>query len=316
MNIVFLDAETVGELPQLEELKKLGDVTLHPHTAPDQTAARVRHADIVLTNKVVLDRAVLEQAPNLRLICVTATGTNNVDSAAAQERGIAVKNAVGYAVESVTQLTFGLLLGLVNQTAYFNQYVLSGGYAQSKTFTHLGPEYWLLSGKRLGIVGLGNIGRGVAAVAEAFGMDVAYSSTSGQERPEKYPRLQLDELLRTSDVVSVHAPLNPKTQNLIDFAALKKMKPTAILLNTGRGGVVNEADLARAIDEDVIAGAGLDVFEREPAGTDNPLLRVQKTHKLLLTPHIAWAARETRSRLMDIMLEHIQAFLKTQQAQQ
>ena len=316
MNIVFLDAEAVGELPQLDELKKLGNVTLHPHTTPDQAAARVRHADIVLTNKVVLDRAVLEQAPNLRLVCVTATGTNNVDSVAAQEYGIAVKNAVGYAVESVTQLTFGLLLGLVNRTAYFNEYVLSGQYAQSKTFTHLGPGYWLLSGKRLGIVGLGNIGRGVAAVAEAFGMDVAYSSTSGQDRPEKYPRLPLDELLRISDVVSVHAPLNPKTHNLIDFAALRKMKPTAILLNTGRGGVVNEADLARAIDEDVIAGAGVDVFEREPAGTDNPLLRVRQTDKLLLTPHIAWAARETRSRLMDIMLEHVRVFLDSQQAQQ
>jgi len=316
MKIVFLDAETIGNLPQLDELKKFGEVILHPFTTPEQTLSRIHDADIVLTNKVVLNRNTLEQAPKLKLICVTATGTNNVDTAFAQQRGILVRNAAGYAVESVAQHTFTLLLALIGQIAYYNEYVMSGMYAQNNTFTHLGREYWLISGKRLGIIGLGNIGRGVGRIAEAFGMNVVYHSTSGNDRPEKYPQMSLEELLRTSDVVSVHAPLSNQTRNLIDYNRLRQMKPTAILLNLGRGGIINEADLTRALNESLIAGAGLDVFEKEPLQPDSPLLSVQNPSRLLLTPHIAWAARETRELLMTMIVDHIRTFVQERQAQQ
>lgn len=316
MKIVFLDAETVGDLPQLADLQQLGEVTLHSFTSADQTLSRIHDADVVLTNKVVLDRPVLENAPQLKLICVTATGMNNVDVAFAQQRGIRVKNAVGYAVDSVAQHTFALLLALLEQLSYYDSYVKSGLYAQSQSFTHIAREFWLLKGKRLGIIGLGNIGRGVAAIAEAFGMSVVYYSASGSERPEKYTRVSWEELLRTSDVISVHAPLTDQTRNLVDYMALTQMKQSAILLNTGRGGIINESDLSRAIDEDRIAGAGLDVFEKEPLPAQSPLLQVKNTHKLLLTPHIAWTARETREQLMAIVVNHIRTFVAEQQAQQ
>ena len=210
MKIVFLDAGTIGDVPQLAGLRQLGEVVLHPFTAPGQVAGRISDAVVVLTNKVVLDRAALETAPQLRLVCVTATGMNNVDLDCARQRGIAVKNAVGYAVESVAQHTFTLLLALLGQVHYYDNYVKSGGYSKSQSFTNLGREFWLLSGKRLGIIGLGSIGRGVARIAEAFGMETVYHSASGNERPEKYRRLELADLLQTSDVVSVHAPFTTK----------------------------------------------------------------------------------------------------------
>ncbi len=315
MKIVFLDADTMGNIPQVAALRQWGELTLYPSTTPTQTLSRIHQADIVLTNKVVLDRTILEQAPQLRLICVTATGTNNVDTVFAEKRGILVKNAIGYAVESVAQLTFAVLLELIQQTRYFDSYVKSGTYSANATFTHLGHEFWLLSGKRLGIIGLGNIGRGVAHIAEAFGMEVVYASASGNQRPEKYTCLSIEALLQTSDVVSIHAPLNEHTRHLIDYAKLKTMKPTAILLNTGRGGIVVEADLARAIDENLIYGAATDVFEKEPVPADNPLLHVKNTSRLLLTPHIAWAARETREKLMNMILQHIQNFVQEQSQQ-
>lgn len=308
MKIVFLDAQTIGDVPQLAALQQLAEVVLHPFTTPGQVHGRIRDAVVVLTNKVVLDRAALESAARLRLVCVTATGTNNVDLAFASQRGIAVKNAVGYAAESVAQHTFTLLLALLGQVHYYDNYVKSGGYAASQSFTNLGREFWLLSGKRLGIIGLGGIGRSVARIAEAFGMEVVYHSASGNERPEKYRRLELESLLQTSDVVSVHAPLTEHTRNLLGYRQMQQMKPTALLLNTGRGGIIVEADLARAINENLIAGAATDVFEQEPIGAGNPLLKVHNPDKLLLTPHIAWTARETRERLMETIAGHIRDF--------
>jgi len=315
MKIVFLDAETVGTLPQLDDLHSLGKVTLYPFTPSGQILSRIHDADIVLTNKVVLDRRILENAPQLKLICVTATGMNNVDVAFAEQRGILVRNAVGYAVESVAQHTFALLLTLLEQLSYYDRYVKSGEYSRSESFTHLGREFGLLRHKQFGIIGLGNIGRGVARIAEAFDMRVVYYSASGSQRPEKYPRVSWENLLATSDVISIHAPLTDQTRHLIDYAALQQMKPTAVLLNTGRGGIVEETDLARALNESLIAGAGLDVFAQEPIAADNPLLHVQQPHKLLLTPHIAWTARETRAHLMAIVIDHIRHFIHDAQAQ-
>lgn len=316
MKIVFLDAETFGEVSFLPFLQKLGTTTIYPLTSPEQTLSRVHDADIVLTNKVVLNRSILEHSSQIKLICVTATGMNNVDVEFAQQRGIVVRNAVGYAVDSVTQHTFTMLLALQEKLAYYDEYVKSGEYVQSRTFTHLGREFGLLKDKYIGIVGLGNIGRGVARIAEAFGMHVIYYSVSGTQRPEKYKQVSWTELLQLSDVISIHAPLTEKTRNLINAEAIDQMKPTSIILNLGRGGIINEADLAQAIDDNKIGAAGLDVFESEPMNADNPLLHVKNPQKLVLTPHIAWAAYETREHLMQIVLNHIRTFVDSKQIQQ
>jgi glycerate dehydrogenase len=308
LRIVFLDASTMGST-SLEGLHRFGEVILHPTTAPGQTAGRVRDADIVITNKVMIDCQVLDAASRLRLICVAATGTNNVDLKAAKERGIPVKNAVGYSAASVTQHTFAMVLYLLEQLRFFDEYVKSGGYGRSPIFTHYGHEYWLLNGKQWGIIGLGTIGREVAKVATAFGAGVAYYSTSGRHDDPEYKRLELDELLRTSDVVSVHAPLHDRTKNLLGLDQLKRMKKTALLINVGRGGIVVERDLVQALNEEYLFAAGLDVLEKEPMEDNHPLLSVRRPERLLITPHIAWASKEARETLMDQVEENIRTFL-------
>jgi lactate dehydrogenase-like 2-hydroxyacid dehydrogenase len=310
MKLVFLDTKTMGDIPNLNLLDKFGEVTYYQTTNPEQTLERVKEADIIITNKVVVDRPVIEQARNLKLICVSATGTNNVDKAAAGERGIPVKNAVDYSTHSVAQATFSLLLHLLNKVYYFDTYVKSGGYSQTDIFTHFGRTFREINGKRFGIIGLGNIGRQVAKIAGAFDAEVVYYSASGRNTDQPYRRLELEEFLQTSDIISIHAPLNEFTTNLINYNRLRLMKKSAILLNTGRGGIINEADLARALDEDLIAAAGIDVYEREPISPKNPLLQVQHKEKLALTPHVAWASIEARTLLMDIVGRNIEDFLK------
>jgi glycerate dehydrogenase len=310
MRLVFLDIKTMGAIPNLNLLDQFGEVTYYQTTSPQQTLERVREADIIITNKVVIDRSIIEQAHNLKLICVSATGTNNVDKDAARERGIPVKNAVDYSTNSVAQVTFSLLLHLLNQVTYFDQYVKTGGYSQNDIFTHFGRSFWEICGKRFGIIGLGNIGRQVAKIAEAFGSEVVYYSASGNNTHQPYLRLELEEFLKTSDIVSIHAPLNEHTANLINYDRLKLMKKSAVLVNAGRGGIVNEADLARALDEDLIAAAGIDVYEREPMDAENPLLKIKNKEKLALTPHIAWASVEARTSLMEIVAENIKQFLQ------
>lgn len=309
MNIVFLDTKTLGDVPNLSKLQQFGNTVFYQTTNPNQTAERVREAAIVITNKVVIDKEVLAQAPALKLICVAATGTNNVDKEAAAKRGIQVKNVTGYANNSVAQLTFAVLLQLINQVYYFDNYVKQGGYAQSDIFTHLGKSYWEINGKQFGIIGLGNIGRQVATIATAFKAEVVYYSASGQNQNQPYRRLELDDFLKTSDIISIHAPLNEYTTRLISYDKIKLMKKTAILINTGRGGIINEADLARALDENLIAGAGIDVFEQEPIKQDNPLLNIQNKAKLILTPHIAWASTEARTLLIEKVCQNIRDFL-------
>ena len=310
MKIVFLDTKTVGKVPNLHLLEQFGEVIYYQTTAPAQTTERIHQADIVITNKVVLTSSHIGQAPHLKLICIAATGMNNVDLAAARARGIPVKNVEGYSSNSVAQGTFSLLLHLLNNTPYYNDYVKIGAYAQSDIFTHIDRPFWELSGKRFGIIGLGNIGRRVARVAEAFGAEVVYYSASGQDYQQPYQRLELEELLQTSDIVSIHAPLNEYTRNLIHYGRLQLMKRTAILINAGRGGIVNEADLAQALDEDLIAGAGIDVFEMEPINPRNPLLQVSKRDKLVLTPHVTWASIESRTALIEQVGAHIGAFMR------
>ena len=309
MKIVFLDAKTLGDDIQLGIFEQFGDLEIYPTTEPSQLFERVQYADIIITNKVVIDKEAINSARNLKLICVAATGYNNVDVYYAKEKGIAVTNVAGYSTESVVQTTFGMLFYLLMHLRYYDDYVKSGEYAMSDIFTHLGRPFWEIHGKRWGIIGLGTIGRRVAQVAESFGCDVIYYSTSGIEREEKYPKYPLDELLKTSDIVSIHAPLNEKTKNLITIRELGMMKKHALLLNLGRGGIVNEKDLAIALDSDLIGGAGLDVLEKEPIDPDNPLLKIKNKEKLLITPHIAWTSIEARKRLVNEIVENIRAFL-------
>ncbi|MBD2699815.1 D-2-hydroxyacid dehydrogenase [Spirosoma sp. BT702] len=310
MHVVFLDTKTVGDVPNLNRFEKYGQVTYYETTQPEQTSERTKNADIIISNKVVLDKAVIEGAPNLKLICIAATGTNNVDKEAAEKRGIPVKNVMDYSTQSVAQGTFAMLLHLLVDMPYFDHYVKSGGYSKTDIFTHFGNGFWELAGKRFGIVGLGNIGRQVAKIADAFGCEVVYYSTSGQNNQQPYQRLELDEFLRTCDVISIHAPLNEQTTNFINYVRLQRMKKSAILINVGRGGIVNEADLARALDEGLIAKAGIDVFTKEPICPDNPLLHVRHKERLLLTPHVTWASIEARTLLIEKVGQNIDEFLK------
>lgn len=309
MKIVFLDARTLGDVPTIGQLDTLGETILHPDTQPEQVVERIQGAEVVITNKVKVTREAMTNAPELKLICVAATGMNNVDLAAANELGIQVKNVKGYSTDSVAQQTFALLLALLNSTAYYDDYVKTGEYSQERIFTHLGRPYWELSGKRFGILGLGEIGRQVARIALAFGAEVVYFSASGQEYNVIYERLELDEFLQTCDVISIHAPLSPDTENLLNYARIAQMKPTALLLNTSRGGIVNEADLAKALDDDLIAGAAIDVFTQEPIPASHPYMQLQKKDKLLLAPHIAWSSIEARTRLMEKVADNIRGYL-------
>ena len=310
MKIAVLDAKTLGSDVDLSGLKQFGEVEIYETTPPDKVIDRVKDKDIIITNKVVIDKNVIDNAPNLKLIAVAATGVNNVDIQYAKEKGIQVRNVAGYSTESVVQHTFAMLFYLLEQLRYYDEYVKSGEYSKSNIFTHLGRPFWEVHGKKWGIIGLGTIGRRVAEVAESFGAEVSYYSTSGVDRKEKYPRKSLEELLSESDIVSIHAPLNDKTKGLIGYDQLKLMKKNAILLNLGRGGIVVEEDLAKAIDEELIGGAGLDVLEKEPIQPDNPLLKVKNKDRLLITPHIAWTSIEARQRLVNEIIENIKTFLQ------
>lgn len=310
MKIALLDTKTYGEDIDLSAFQQFGEVEMYKTTTPEQVRERMQSPIIVVTNKVVVDAEAIQHAKNLKLISVAATGIANVDIDAAKEANIAVTNVAGYSTESVAQHTFTLLFSLLGHTSYYDQYVKGGEYQQNDVFTHLKKPFWELKGKRFGIIGLGTIGKRVAEIATVFGCEVVYYSTSGKNDNDQYQRSELEELLRTCDVVSIHAPLTERTQDLIGFQQLQQMQPHAILLNTGRGGIVNEADLAHALDNNLLAGAGLDVFSEEPIAAGNPLLRVKKKEKLALTPHIAWTSVEARQRLIHEVVENVKAFLR------
>lgn len=310
MNIVFLDEATVGNIRTLDLIKKLGNYSSYDYTAKELTLERIVGAEIVITNKVVIGREIIAKSPSLRLICVAATGMNNIDLEAAKEYGISVKNVAGYSTDSVVQITFSLLFELMSHTSHFNEYVHSGAYSNSPSFTSVSPAYSELSGKRYGIIGLGQIGTRVAEVATAFGAEVAYYSTSGKNSNDNYLQLNLAELMRTSDVISIHSPLNDATRGLVDRAALNLMKKSAYIINVGRGGIIVERDLADILKSGIIAGAGLDVFTVEPMLSENPLMEVKDPSRLVMTPHIAWASIEARERLVYNIAENIKNFLR------
>jgi glycerate dehydrogenase len=257
-----------------------------------------------------MTEAIMKQLPELKLICVAATGVNNVDLNYTGNNGIEVKNVAGYSTDSVAQLTFTMLLYLVNKPYYYDSYVKSGAYSRSASFTHHDQPFWELKGKRMGIIGLGTIGRQVARIAESFGMEVIFYSTSGRNNHISYKRFELDDLLKSSDVVSIHAPLNSQTRNLITYDKMKLMRPCAILLNLGRGGIINEKNLARALNENVIGAAGIDVMEQEPINADNPMLKLFDKEKILITPHMAWASKESRELLLEKIARNIEIYLK------
>lgn len=304
MKIAFLDAATMGDV-SFEPFERLGEFVRYENSTPLEARERVRDIDVLLINKVLVDRELIDSAPNLKLICIAATGVNNIDVEYAASKGIPVRNAVGYSTDSVVQTTFMHILSLVGGAPYFDRSVKSGSYSRSGMFTDPNWNWWELAGKTIGIIGLGNIGRKVASIAEAFGMKVCYFSTSGTGHCKDYPCLPLEQLLRESDIVSIHAPLNDRTAGLIGAGELAMMKPTALLVNMGRGAIVDEKALTDAVDNGIIAGAGLDVFVTEPLPLDHPYLNMRHPERMSLTPHIAWAGVEARARLIGIMADNI-----------
>ena len=304
MKIAFLDAATMGDV-SFEPFEQLGDFTRYENSTPEEARERVRDLDVLLINKVLVDKELIDSAPNLKLICIAATGVNNIDVEYAASKGIPVRNAVGYSTDSVVQTTYMHILSLVGGAPYFDDSVKSGNYSRSGMFTDPNWNWWELAGKTIGIIGMGNIGSKVARIADAFGMKVCYFSTSGTGHCKEYPSLPLEELLAISDIVSIHAPLNERTNRLIGKEQLAMMKPSAYLVNVGRGAIVVEEDLAEAVDNGVIAGAGMDVFVQEPIPEDHPYLRMKHPERMRLTPHIAWASIEARSRLIGIMADNI-----------
>lgn len=304
MKIVFLDAATMGDV-SFAPIQQYGELVCYDRSTPEEALARVGDCEVLIINKVKVTPELIDAAPKLRLICEAATGVNNIDLAYAAQKGIPVRNAVGYSTDSVVQATFMHILSLVGNAPYFDKVVKSGEYSAKGLFTDVSVNWWELAGKTIGIIGLGNIGSRVAKVAEAFGMKVCYYSTSGTSHCKDYPSLPLDELMATSDVISIHAPLNERTDGLIGERELQLMKRSAIIVNMGRGGIVNETALAKAIDEELIAGAALDVFVAEPLPQDNPLLHTRHPERLRLAPHVAWASTQARERLVGMIADNI-----------
>jgi len=307
MKIVILDRATLGFDIDVDIFDELGDVTSYDVTFTNQTKNRVKDADIVITNKVVISKDVMDDS-NLKLICISATGMNNVDLEAAKEKNIEVKNVAGYSSSSVAQLSFAMIFHFVEKLNYYKNYVDEGNWQKSAIFTHIDKPFYELDGKRVGVIGLGDIGSNFAKKADAFDCEVVYYSTSGKNNNSSYKRVELGELLSTSDIISIHCPLNENTEDLLNYENMKTIKDGAILLNLGRGGIINEEDLAKIIDEKEIY-AGIDVVAKEPIEESNPLLKVKNKEQLVLTPHIGWASIEARTRLINLVAKNIKDFL-------
>ena len=310
MKIVYLDAKTMGDDIDLSVFEQFGEFVKYDTSTTEEVAERVVDADIILTNKVKINEATIKDAKDLKLVCVTATGTDNLDKDYLDARGIGWRNVAGYSTNTVAQTTFTLLLYILTKSRYYDDYVKSGAYTTSDVFTNLDEKFFELAGKTWGIIALGAIGRKVAEIAKAFGCEVIYYDKSTFEQGEQlgYKQVDLDTLLATSDVVSIHAPLTDETLNLIDKDALAKMKPSAFLINVARGPIINEQDLADALNNGIIAGAGLDVLTIEPMSVDNPLGQIKDSRKLFITPHIAWGSVESRTSLINLVVNNIKNF--------
>ena len=305
MKIVLLDALTFGEV-DLSGFNKLGEVVVYQTTTSDETQERIHDADVIVTNKVIITDVHMSKCEKLKLICVAATGMNNIDLEAADKRDIKVKNVIAYSTESVIQHTFSMLFYLIGHSKYYDEVVKSGAYSKSPIFTDVSHPFNEVFGKKWGIIGLGSIGQGVAKIADTFGTDVNYYSTSGKNVSQPYQRLKLDTLLKECDIISIHAPLNDDTNNLLDYKQLSMLKDKAIVLNLGRGGILNEDAVAKIIDERELY-FGLDVLMQEPINENNPLLSVKNKDNLYITPHIAWTSVEARKRLIANVIKNIKS---------
>ncbi len=309
MKLVVLERNSVGTDVDVSCLEKFGEVAYYPNTVAENTAERVKDADIIIANKAPMNEDTLKDAPNVKLICLFATGFDSVDLAYCKSRGIKVANVVNYSTAAVVQHTLLLALALEEKLTYYDDYVKSGAYAAQDRFSNFDRSFGELAGKTWGIVGMGNIGRGVAQVAQALGCRVIFYSASGKSSCTAYERVEFDELLAQSDILSLHCPLSDRTRGLINKEAFSKMKNTAILVNVARGPVVETQALYDALATGQIAAAGLDVLEKEPISRDNPLGSIMDSTKLIITPHMAWASKEARERLVGEVMKNIQAFL-------
>ena len=301
--IVFLDEYSVAGR-DISKISSQGDYIAYDNSRREEVVERLKGANIAITNKVVIDGDAMRQLPELKLICIAATGMNNVDLNTAAELGIEVRNAVGYSTSSVAETTLASALALARNIVYFDEYFHDGRYASADRAFCYDRLTFEIRGKRWGIVGMGNIGREVARLASAFGCEVAYYSTSGVKREEEYPAMELDELLQWCDILSVHSPLNERTRGLIGSRELALMKPSALVINVARGGIIDEAALAEALNEGKVAAAALDVFSVEPL-RESPLYDVKDRYRLLASPHNAWSAAEAIDRLIDCVAANI-----------
>lgn len=309
MNLVVLERNSAGTDVDVSCFEKFGEVSYYPNTTEDDVAERVKEAEIIISNKAPLNEKTLKDAPYVKLICLLATGYDNVDLEYCRKRNIKVANVVNYCTPAVAQHTLLLAMMLSEKITYYDEYVKSGAYSAQDRFSHFDRVFHDLEGKTWGIVGMGSIGHRVAQLASAFGCKVIFYSASGKSTCAEYPRVELDALLRESDILSLHCPLSDRTRNLINKEAFDKMKKTAILINVARGPVVNTQDLYDALVENKIMAAGLDVLEKEPMELSNPLSQLKDSTKLIITPHMSWASIESRTRLVAEVVKNIEAFL-------
>lgn len=310
MKIVVLERNSVGEDIDVSFYEKLGEVVYYPNTVKEDAAEKVKDADIIVANKAPMNEETLKDASKVKLICEFATGYDNVDLDYCKSRGIRVANVVNYSTDAVAQHTIAMYLYLAESLRHYDDYVKSGAYGAQSRFSNFDVPFAELTDKTWGIIGMGNIGKKTARIAEAFGCRVIFHSVTGKSSCKEYEQVDFDTLLRESDVLSLHCPLSDLTRDLIDLDAMKKMKKTAYLINVARGPVVNNGDLYTALEEGIIAGAGLDVLEKEPIAADNPLVKIQDSRKLFITPHLAWASTEARCRLVKEVYLNMEAFIK------
>lgn len=309
MKTVMLERDVLGADMDLSVFEDFGEVVEYATSSNDEIEERVGDADCIIVNKLLMNEEHLKNCPNVKLILEAATGVDNIDRDYCKKRGIKVANVKGYSTPTVAQHTLALYFYLSEHLPYYDRYVKSGEYASQPIFSNYSNYFNDIAGKTWGIVGLGEIGRTVANIVAAFGAVPIVYSASGNKYDTEYEQVDFEELLSRCDVISIHAPLNEFTRNLFDYDAFIKMKKTAYLINVGRGPIVNDADLAKALQENLIKGAGLDVMGKEPIGMDNPLMKIQDSEKLFITPHMAWGSVEARTRLINMMYENAKRFL-------
>jgi len=309
MKIVALEIKNIGEDICVDQFSEFGEFKTYLNSTPDEMSERCEGADVIIVNKLPVNEKTVGNVDTLKIVLITATGYDNLDIPYLKSRGIKVCNVKGYSTDSVVQHTFALLFYVYEKLRAYDDFVKSGDYSKYDLFTYFDEPFYELSGKTWGVVGLGNIGRGVANIAKAFGCKVVYYSTSGRNSNSDFEQVDWETLLADSDIISIHAPLNEKTKYIFNAEAFKKMKKTAVLINVGRGPIVNDRDLTDALKNEEIAAAAIDVLEKEPMAADSPYFEINDSRKLFITPHIAWATREARTRLMMETYYNLKAIL-------